>query len=307
MPFIALLLVLLSAVTHASWNLALKGSRDKYAFTWWMVAAGFALSLPAVFLLPVRFTPVSVGLLALSSLGEVLYFLTLSASYERLDYTVAYPVARGSAPVFIAVAAALALGERVSPLGLAGILLVSLGIFSLSKSQVPSPKSQVSGPKSEDPSPKSHVPSPRSQVSGPRSGLGLLWPLGSGASIALFSVADKAALRYFSPLALGCLSFGGTALFFFPFVFVRQAPLIGELRWHWRRVLLVAFFCLGGYALVLAAMRIAPVSYVGAARESSVLFAAVLGRAVLGEGFPLRRLLAAAVIFTGIVCLVLAR
>ncbi|MCX6618115.1 MAG: EamA family transporter [Acidobacteria bacterium] len=75
----------------------------------------------------------------------------------------------------------------------------------------------------------------------------------------------------------------------------------------WRRILLVAFFCLGGYALVLAAMRIAPVSYVGAARESSVLFAAVLGWALLREGFGLRRLLAAAVIFAGILCLVLAR
>lgn len=280
MPLAALMLVLLSAASHASWNLAVKGSREKYAFTWWMMAAGFVFSLPAVFLLPVRFTPVSVALLAASSLGEALYVLTLSASYHRLDYTVAYPVARGSAPVFIALGAALALAERISALGLAGILLVSLGILVL--------HGRFSSP-------------------GSRS-LNLLWPLASGASIAIFSVADKAAVRYFSPLALSCLSFGGTALFFFPYVWlVRGVDLGDEFRCHWRRILLVAFFCLGGYALVLAAMRIAPVSYVGAARESSVLFAAVLGWALLREGFGARRFLAAAVIFAGIVCLVAAK
>jgi len=279
MPLAALMLVLLSAASHASWNLAVKGSREKYAFTWWMMAAGFALSLPAVFLLPVRFTPVSVALLAASSLGEALYVLTLSASYHRLDYTVAYPVARGSAPIFIALGAAATLAERISALGLAGILLVSVGILVL----------------------HGRFSSPGSRF------LSLLWPLASGASIAIFSVADKAAVRYFSPLALSCLSFGGTALLVFPYVaVVRRIDLGDEFRCHWRRILLVAFFCLGGYALVLAAMRIAPVSYVGAARESSVLFAAVLGWAVLREGFGLKRLLAAAVIFSGIVCLVLA-
>lgn len=274
----ALFLVLLSAVSHASWNLAVKGSRDKYAFTWWMMAAGFLITLPAVLLLPVRFTPTSAALLAVSSLAEALYLLTLSASYLTLDYTVAYPVARGSAPIFIALAAAALLGEQISRTGLAGILLVSLGILSLQ------------GPG-------------LLRANFPRLGL----PLACGACIAGFSVADKAAVRYFSPLALGCLIFGGTALLLWPYlVWVRRADLAGEFRLHWRRVLLVAFFSLGGYAVVLAAMRMAPVSYVGAARESSVVFAALLGWVFLREGFGPRRLFAAAVIFLGIACLVMA-
>ncbi len=70
---------------------------------------------------------------------------------------------------------------------------------------------------------------------------------------------------------------------------------------------MVALLSPAGYAVVLSAMRLAPVSYVGAARESSVIFAALLGWLVLREGFGLRRLLAAAVIFLGILCLVLAR
>lgn len=275
----ALLLVLLSAVSHASWNLAVKGSRDKYAFTWWMMAAGFLLTLPSVLLLPVRFTPTSVALLAVSSAAEALYLLTLSASYLLLDYTVAYPVARGSAPVFIALGAAALLGERISRTGLAGILLVSLGILSL------------------------HGPGVL------RANLRRLWlPLACGLCIASFSVADKAAVEYFSPLALACLIFGGTALLLWPYLaWVRRADLVGEFRLHWRRVLLVALFSLGGYAVVLAAMRLAPVSYVGAARESSVIFAALLGWLFLREGFGPRRLLAASVIFLGIACLVLAQ
>ena len=87
--------------------------------------------MPALFLLPVSFTPASVGLLAVSCVAEGLYLLTLSACYVRLDYTLVYAVARGSAPVFIAVGAAVLLGERVSRTGLAGILLVSLGIVSM--------------------------------------------------------------------------------------------------------------------------------------------------------------------------------
>ncbi len=279
MPATALLLVLLSAASHASWNLAVKGSREKYAFTWWMMAAGCVLTLPAVFLLPVRFTPFSVALLVISSAAEAVYLLTLSASYHRLPYTVAYPVARGSAPVFIALAAALVLRERISLVGLGGILLVSLGILSLHGRAEPGSSRWL-----------------------------LAIPLGCGACIACFSVTDKAAVQYFSPLALASMVFGGSALFFWPYVaFVRRVSLLDEFRHHWLRALLVAFFCLFGYALVLAAMRIAPVSYVGAARESSVLFAAILGWLILREGFGPRRLFSAAVIFAGIVCLTLAR
>ena len=279
MNLTALLLVMLSAVSHASWNLVIKSSGDKYAFTWWMLAGGFLLTLPALFLLPVRFTPASVALLGASIVGEGLYLLTLSASYQRLDYTVVYPVARGSAPVFIAVGAAVLLGERVSAAGVAGILLVSLGVLSLQ------------GPDLL-----------RAQTKH------LSLPLACGACVAAFSLANKAAVRYFSPLALVCLVFGGAALLLWPYVvWVRRADLVGQFRRQRWRILVVALLSPAGYAVVLAAMRLAPVSYVGAARESSIIFAALLGWLVLREGFGLRRLLAASVIFLGVLCLVLAR
>ena len=278
MSLTALLLVLLSAVNHAFWNLVVKGSGDKYAFTLWMLAGGFLLTLPALFLLPVRFTPASVALVAASIVAEGLYLLTLSASYQRLDYTVVYPMARGSAPVFIAVGAAVLFGERVSRAGVAGILLVSLGVLSLQGSHLL----------------RTHVKQ-----------LGL--PLACGACIAAFSLADKAALQHFSPLALVCLINGGTVLLLLPYVvWVRRADLAGEFRRQRWRVPLVGLLGPAGYAVVLAAMRLAPVSYVGAARESSIIFAALLGWVVLREGFGPRRLLAAAVIFLGILCLVLA-
>ncbi len=279
MSLTALLLVLLSAVNHASWNLVMKSSRDKYAFVWWMLAGGFLLTLPALFFLPVRFTPVSVALLAASIVAEGLYMLTLSASYQRLDYTVVYPVARGSAPVFIALGAAVLLGERVSPAGVAGILLISLGVLSLQRANLL----------------RAHMRR-----------LGL--PLACGAWVASFSLANKAAVHYFSPLAMVCLIFGGTALLLWPYVVgVRRVDLVGEFRRQRLRVLVVALLSSAGFAAVLAAMRLAPVSYVGAARESSIILAALLGWLVLREGFGARRLLAAAVIFLGVLCLVLAR
>lgn len=279
MPPLALFLVLLSAISHASWNLAVKGSRDKYAFSWCMMAAGFLLTLPAVLFLPVRFTAASMALLGASSIAEALYLIALAASYERLPYTIAYPVARGSAPAFIVLFAWLLLGERIPPVGLAGIFLVSAGIFWLHGSDYRNARGRF-----------------------------LLLPLASGLCVAGFSVADKAALHYFSPLALACLMFGGTAVLLAPYVtVVRRASLVTEFRRHWRRVLIVAALSVGGYALVLAAMRLAPVSYVGAARESSVLFAVVLGWSALDEGSGLRRALGATAIFAGIVLLVAAR
>ena len=230
MSLTALLLVLLSAVNHASWNLVMKSSRDKYAFTWWMLAGGFLLTLPALFLLPVRFTPASVALLAASIVAEGLYMLTLSASYQRLDYTVVYPVARGSAPVFIAVGAAVLLGERVSPAGVAGILLVSVGVLSLQG---------------------------RNVLRADMRRLGL--PLACGAWIASFSLANKAAVGYFSPLAMVCLIFGGTALLLWPYVvWVRRVDLVEEFRRQRLRVLVIALLSSAGFAAVLAAMRLAP-------------------------------------------------
>lgn len=242
------------------------------------MAAGFLLGVPLLVFLRAEFTPVSLTLLLASSVAEGLYLITLSASYERLDYTIAYPMARGSAPIFITIFAFVILGEQITSVGLAGILLVSVGVFVL--------HSRITNLRRRD----------------------LLLPLASGVCIGVFSTVDKASLRYFSPLALGILVFGGTALVVWPYLaVVHRTALWGEFRLSPLRAVLVALLSLGGYAFVLAAMARAPVSYVGAARQSSVIVAALLGWLVLREGFGARRLAAACAIFVGIACLAAAR
>src|SRR5262249_44587809 len=155
---------------------------------WWMMAAGFVMAAPLLAVLRMQWTTRSVLLLTVSCAAETLYLVALAASYRRLDYTVAYPVARGSAPVFIALFAGVVLGECISPWGLVGILLVSAGILSLQA---------------------------RRGVVDRRL---LALPLASGACIGCFSVADKAAVAYFSPLALVCLVFGGSAALLWPYI-----------------------------------------------------------------------------------------
>jgi uncharacterized membrane protein len=109
-----------------------------------------------------------------------------------------------------------------------------------------------------------------------------------------------------APLLFYWLSDTARAALLTPAALMRRAALVTTLRQSWRPVLGIALVSPLGYILVLQAMTMAPVSHVAPAREVSMLIAAVLGARLLSEGELKRRLMGAALIVGGVVCLALA-
>jgi drug/metabolite transporter (DMT)-like permease len=126
----ALALALGAAFLHAGWNVALAGSRDTRASTAGVLVFGGALLAPAALL----FGDVSSDALpyiAASAVLELCYFVLLARAYDGGEVSVVYPVARGSAPVVVLVAGAIALGETISAAAVVGVLVVSAGILAV--------------------------------------------------------------------------------------------------------------------------------------------------------------------------------
>src|ERR1051325_2893785 len=140
MPIAAILLLLISAVLHTSWNLLIKQAEDKYIVTWWMVTIGGIFAIFALFF--TGLPPRQLWTFALVSMCvEATYFITLSYAYHDNDFSLIYPVARGTAPAFLALWSFLFLHEKLTKggaLGLAMIIggLIIIGINTLMQSHV---------------------------------------------------------------------------------------------------------------------------------------------------------------------------
>ena len=267
-------LVLFAAFLHASWNALLKGGSDRL---WSMTIMGIAISLACAGVLGFLPMPLRASwpFLAGSALLHVGYNAFLIRAYRSGEFGSAYPIARGSSPLLVTLGAAAAAGESPSPHSIAGIVLVSGGIISLAFRGRRLPET------------------------------GILYALGTGIIIAAYSVTDGIGGRLSgNPTAYTlwmCLLWGLTAV---PIYLVRRRD--GHL---WRGAAATGLAALGGvvsllaYAIVIFAMTRAPMGSVSALRETSVLFAVLLGRLYFAEPLTCRRIISAMVIAVGALCL----
>jgi drug/metabolite transporter (DMT)-like permease len=274
-----LILVLSSAGLHATWNLIVKSEEDKLLSAWLTVATPALILAPALL---VTGPPASEawGLLLASGAIHSVYNIALARAYEHGDLSVVYPIARGLAPVVVAMAAPSLLAERLSSLALAAILLVGGGIAWLGLSA-------------------------RRAAARPAT---LGWAVATALSIAGYSLVDKVGVGRANPLAYIILLFASNAAIMAPYVFWGRGlrRLCGITPRRWGILVAGGLLSLTAYLLVLVAMRLTQVSYVAALRESSVIIAAILGWRVLREPFGLPRILAAVVVALGLVLLVVA-
>ena len=140
MPILAILLLLISAILHTSWNLLIKQSEDKYIVTWWMVTIGGIFAILA--LLFTGLPPRTMWIFALISVCvEATYFITLSYAYHDNDFSLVYPIARGTAPAFLALWSFLFLHEKLTAGGMVGLGmiiggLIIIGVNTLMQSHV---------------------------------------------------------------------------------------------------------------------------------------------------------------------------
>ena len=294
MPASALALVLAAALLHAVWNLAAKKWGGGTHFVFSCALGVVVLWLPAVLWVGLDELPgwslLAWGFVAASAVVHLAYFNCLIAGYRASDLTVVYPVARGSGPLLSAVAAVVLLDEHLGvygALGLAGvvggILLITLG-----------PRLAGRG-------------APADAQAAHRRRLGVWWGMATGTLIAGYTVLDGYAVKVLAVSPLMVDYFGNMLRLplQLPTLLRQPRSFWPELRRSWRGVLAVAGLGPLAYILVLMAVREAPLSRVAPAREVSMLFAALLGGQLLGEGERSWRLAGAALIGIGVVALAL--
>lgn len=275
--------MLLAAVMHATWNALVKSGQDRLVT---LALVNIAPAIPAALALP--FLPAmswdAVPFLAVSVVLHTLYYGCLIGAYRKGDLSQVYPIARGAAPVLVALGAWLLAGESKSLLEITGIAIVSLGILSLAWRPGP-----LRWPNLRDDE-------------------AILFALATGLCIAGYSVADgmggRASGAVFTYIAW---LFATDAIAIVAFVFWRRRHnLWTAVRPQLLRGLAGGCVATLAYSIVIWAMSVAPMAQVVALRETSVLIAAGIGALVLKEGFGTQRIAAAAVVVGGAALLHLA-
>lgn len=270
-----LAIVLVAAVLHAVWNALVKTSHDR-AITLGLVAAGHCI--PALALMP--FVPVPVAaafpFIIASTVIHWGYYYFLNISYRFGDLSLIYPIARGTAPVMVALGAMIWADEILSLWAWIGILTVSAGILILAAVRYADKRGM---------------------------GAALL----TSGIIAAYSVVDGIGIRI-----------SGTPIGYVVWLFAAEifvAVFVIATRFDRARAISAKARVLGltgglisglAYALALFAKTLAPIGIVSAVRETSVIFAALIGVYWLGEGPARRRLVAASVVALGVILLALS-
>jgi drug/metabolite transporter (DMT)-like permease len=208
------------------------------------------------------------------------YYIALAGAYRHGDLGLTYPIMRGLAPLLVALASAPLIGEALSPLAWSAVVAVSAGVIAVGVS-------------------------PRR---GGAPAKALRYALANAAIIATYTVVDGRGVRASGNAATYVATlFLFDGLPFFALVMWQrravQRPTWAYLRQRWPIALLGAAASLGSYAIALWAMTRAPVAAVAALRETSVLFAALIGCLWLGEAFGLLRALGTLLIVGGIIAL----
>ncbi|TMH04046.1 MAG: hypothetical protein E6H67_11640 [Betaproteobacteria bacterium] len=273
------LAVLGAGLLHAGWNALIKSSvgGDALLDTASVVAGS---SICGFFVVGfVAFPEASAWpFIAASSVVHFGYYVTLAQAYRTGDLSFAYPLMRGSAPLLVTILGSALLRELPSAQMTLGIVLISLGIVSIAL---------VQGGR------RKHPPS------------AIYWAFANATIIATYTLIDGAGAR-----ASGNAASYVTWLIFLegiPFVvwvvWRRGHPAVAYLRAGWRTGIIGGACSLAAYGIVLWAMTRAPIAAVAALRETSVLFATLMGSLWLKEGFGWRRLAGAASVVAGIAAL----
>jgi drug/metabolite transporter (DMT)-like permease len=269
-------LVFLSAVAHASWNALVKNAGDRLLMMGAIRAVGLTYGLVMLPFVPWP-SAVTVGWLTCATVAVFAYYGLLIQSYRIGDMSLVYPIARGSAPILLALIAFLTIDERLSSLQIAAVTLTSAGILML-----------VVG------------------KGGDRIAIALA--IATGISIAAYSFFGALGVRA-SADVLGFQAWLEilTGIGMVSFIAIRRGSAIGAfIRVHYPMGLLAGVLSVAGYLAYLAAAQILPLGPVSAFRESSVIFGTVIGAIALREGFAARRIAAAIMVTSGVVALALA-
>ncbi len=273
MDLTVFLVVLLSALMQAGWNVILKIRLDPFSALVLVGICGGIAALPFALWLGPPDAAV-VPWIGLSVVCHLSYYAFIIGAYTRADLGMAYPVARGSALLMTAGVAIFVLAEPIGLIGITGIVLLAASVLLMAR----------------------HAIGQRMEAAG------LLLALGSGVSVTGFTIIDGTAARI-----------AGSANAYTTWLFVCDAVVILALVLAWKgpRALkpMLGFLPLGmlggtmlfvSYWLSVWAMTQAPIGLVTAVRESSVLFGAIMAVTLLREPLRADRVVAAVLVVAGL-------
>lgn len=270
-------LALLAAFLHATWNIVVKQTGDRFLALWAQFVFAGSLAFIALVGWTLFFTPPNIAWWwsIFSGCGHLPYVMLLAKAYDKNDFSLTYPIARGAGALSAAILGLIFLGDNLSALSMAGIAVVIFGLWVL-----------VSGQPINN-----------------------IFPaLGVAATIGIYSVVDAYGARNSDAVAFALSVFvsGATTITLWALV-TRAKELKTFLAAEWKPALFGGIMSITGYSMVVYAFSLAPVGYVATMRESSVVIAALAGWKYLKEDDHKRRLTSAMIVVVGLVVLVVGR
>ena len=278
-PLYLIGIVLIGALLHASWNALIKSGPDKELDTSLVHVIGGVMAVPVVFI--VGFPKSAAWPYLLASLTiHIGYYIALVGAYKHGDLGLTYPIMRGTAPLLVALGSGHLLGESLTLVAWLGIAAISFGVFAVGW---------------------------RKSASSAQ-GMAIRYALANACIIATYTIVDGIGVR----LGGDPLAYVATLFLFdgIPYALIvawqRRTRLGASFAYVCARApvaSLGALASLGSYGIAIWAMAQAPVAMVAALRETSVLFAALIGVVWLKENFGVLRLCGTLLIVAGIVSL----
>lgn len=274
MSVLVIALALSAALLHATWNAFLRTGADRLWTVTVMSFASSAVALPLVAIYPLP-DPSAWVYVVLSATLQVGYSVFLVAAYRTGDLGQVYPIVRGTVPLLVMLGGFALAGEVPGPYQIGGVVLVAGGIMSLSLGR------------------------------GRASAHSILFALATGAVIASYVTVDAIGVRLAGNSGAYTVwvvaDYGVLMVAAFLAVRGRISVDIGSPETC--NALAGGVVALAAYGIVVAAFALGPAGPITALRETSVVFAALIGRLFLGESLTARRVMACAVVAMGAICI----
>jgi len=277
MPLTVFLVIIFAAILHAIWNAMVKKGNDKYISVTAVVLGHVPISIVVIFLTP-ALSLQSVPYIFISAIFITGYEWCLLSAYRLEDYTKVYPIARGTAPIFIVILSLLLFDVSISKFELMGILIISFGIIILGVQNIKTFTNYSA----------------------------LVYALGTGLFISCYSISDGYGGRVSaSPLNYTAwLMILNAVIFSILLTIMKKPGVVKKVLSEGKKI-----FFIGGtlsyiaYGTIVWAFTQASVPTVAALRETSIIFALLIGTFFLKEKFTFLKTTAVLTIFFGVIIL----
>src|SRR5699024_408692 len=281
MEFIAIIIVLTSAFIHATWNIVSKVSKGGSVFVWLYMGMSLVFYSPFVLYLMISkqmiITKEQALLIIVTSLIHTLYAVMLQKGYLVGDFSVIYPIARGTAPILVAIVAFFVFNEALNIQLIFGIIFVGISILILTVGW--------------------------RSLTNRESTIGVLYGLLVGTCIASYTLIDKGAMSILNmhPLIYyyGCLL--GQFIILTPTTLIKSKTIIREWKVNKFNSIIVGVLNPLSYMMVLFVMNYLPVSQIAPIRELSIVIGVILGAIFLKESMGNKRIIASVVMVLGVI------